>query len=160
MTEHNSFIHDLQIATPCKADWNAMSGDERKRFCGECKMHVYNISSMTLPEAEALIVGADGARVCLRMFRRADGTVMTKDCPVGIAAKLKSRVKKTVACVSAAAALAMAWFLNTRQEQPETANTVNSHCQGSGLSMGAAARRNPEQGRMMMGNVASPPSNK
>ncbi len=158
MTEHESFIHNLQIATPCKADWNEMSGDERKRFCGACKLHVYNISAMTLPEAEALIAGADGGRVCVRMFRRADGTVMTQDCPVGLAAKLKSRVKKTVAYVSAAAALAIAWVVNTRQEGPITTHPVG----GSELkaTMGESMPQNPVQGQMMTGDVQCFPANK
>ena len=26
----------IQIASPCTADWNAMTGDDRARFCGEC----------------------------------------------------------------------------------------------------------------------------
>jgi hypothetical protein len=75
-----------------------MIGDTRQRFCGDCKMNVYNLSGMTKQEAENLIVNAEG-RLCVRFFRRADGTVLTKDCPVGWAA-----VKRRVTRISAALA--------------------------------------------------------
>ena len=32
-----------------------MKGDDRARFCEDCRLHVYNFSSMTPPEIEALI---------------------------------------------------------------------------------------------------------
>lgn len=38
---------------------------------------------MTAPEARHLIETREG-RVCIRLVRRTDGTVLTKDCPVGI----------------------------------------------------------------------------
>ncbi len=145
MTEHDSFVHNLQIATPCKADWSEMSGDERKRFCGACKLHVYNISEMTLAEAEALIIGADGARVCVRLFRRDDGTVLTQDCPVGLAAKMKSRVKKTLAYVSAAAAIAIGWGSYWRQASLESemgrASTCSTGETKGNVQMGGASPR-------------------
>jgi hypothetical protein len=111
--EHNSFIHDLQIASPCKVDWDSMTGDERKRFCGQCKLNVYNISSMTLPEAEKLVADAEG-KVCLRMYRRTDGTVITKDCPVGVAAKIKRNVQRYAGVACAAATVLIGWAVNTR----------------------------------------------
>jgi hypothetical protein len=108
---HNSFIHDLQIATPCKANWDEMTGDEQKRMCGMCNMNVFNLSSMTLEEAEALVTQAEG-RTCIRMYRRADGTVITKDCPVGIAARVKLGMKKTFAIASATAAVVIAYVMS------------------------------------------------
>jgi len=37
-----------------------MIGDERVRFCGECRKHVYNISAMTKREAETLLRESEG----------------------------------------------------------------------------------------------------
>ena len=76
-------LEDLQIAKPCSADWATMSGDERVRHCGMCKLNVYNVSDMRREDAEALIQNREG-HTCLRMFKREDGTVITKDCPVGL----------------------------------------------------------------------------
>ena len=75
-------LDNIKVASPCSQDWDAMIGSERKRYCGECKLNVYNLSGMTLTEAEDLIQNSEG-RLCVRFFRRADGTVLTQDCPVG-----------------------------------------------------------------------------
>ena len=70
-----------------------MIGTERTRFCGECKLNVYNLSGMTSDEAENLLMNSEG-RLCVRFYRRADGSILTKDCPVGWQA-IKQRVSKT-----------------------------------------------------------------
>lgn len=75
-------LDNIKVASPCSQDWDAMIGSERKRYCGECKLNVYNLSGMTRDEAENLIQNSEG-RLCVRFFRRADGTVLTQDCPVG-----------------------------------------------------------------------------
>jgi hypothetical protein len=74
-----SLLDDIQIATPCSADWSAMRGDERVRHCPDCKLNVYNVAAMSRREAGLLIQEREG-RLCLRLFRRADGTLITADC--------------------------------------------------------------------------------
>lgn len=64
-----------------------MVGNERVRFCSQCKKNVYNLSAMTPREAEALLQETN-ANLCTRLFRRSDGTVLTEDCPVGLRAKI------------------------------------------------------------------------
>lgn len=105
MSKFDNPLNDIQIASPCSADWNEMFGDERKRFCGDCKLNVYNLSGMTRDEAEALIMNAEG-RLCVRFYKRADGSVITQDCPVGWA-KVKQRTK---IFATAAASMVMALF--------------------------------------------------
>jgi hypothetical protein len=70
---------DIGVATPCTADWNEMRGDERVRHCGQCRQNVYDLSTMTRAEALATIRAREG-RMCVRLFRRTDGTVVTSDC--------------------------------------------------------------------------------
>ena len=65
-----------------------MSGDERVRGCHSCKLNIYNISEMSKREVEGLITKRE-SRVCIRLYKRADGTVLTKDCPVGFRAYQK-----------------------------------------------------------------------
>ncbi len=88
-------LDNIRIASPCKADWNEMYGNDRKRFCAECKLNVYNLSDMSRDQAEGFLMASEG-RVCVRYFRRADGTVLTRNCPVGWRA-LKRRVSRTTA---------------------------------------------------------------
>ncbi|HUR98620.1 MAG TPA: hypothetical protein VMZ26_11200 [Pyrinomonadaceae bacterium] len=78
-------------------DWDSMDGDERKRFCSDCKLNVYNLSSMTRYDAEHLLRMSEG-RLCVRYFQRADGTILTQNCPVGWA-----RVKQRASIFAAAA---------------------------------------------------------
>ena len=68
-----------------------MSGDERVRHCGDCKKNVYNLSEMTREEAETLILAKEG-RLCVRYYQRKDGTILLKDCVIGVAQKRKRRL--------------------------------------------------------------------
>ena len=105
MARFDSPLNNLKVASPCSQDWNAMIGDSRKRYCGECRLNVYNLSGMSRNEAENLILSAEG-RLCVRFYKRADGTVLTEDCPVGWA-----RVKqRTRAYVTALASLIFSFF--------------------------------------------------
>src|SRR6187549_3287824 len=97
MSRFDSPLTNIRIASPCSADWEQMYGDDRKRFCGDCKLNVYNLSGMSLEEAEGLIMNAEG-RLCVRFYKRRDGTVITGDCPVGWArVKQRARVLATAA---------------------------------------------------------------
>ena len=82
MARFNNPLANVQVAAPCKADWNQMMGDERVRFCGACSLNVYNLSAMTKAEAETLIARTEG-RLCVKFYRRRDGSIITQDCPVG-----------------------------------------------------------------------------
>lgn len=86
-------LDHIKIASPCSADWNEMRGDNRKRFCSLCKLNVYNLSEMSRREAENLLFEMEG-KMCVRLYKRQDGTVITQDCPVGWQA-IKQRVSRT-----------------------------------------------------------------
>src|SRR5215475_6600092 len=79
-------LEGIRVASPCSADWNLMKGDDQVRFCSQCEKHVYNFSAMPQREIEALLSGHE--KVCGRFYRRADGTMLTSDCPVGLKAKI------------------------------------------------------------------------
>jgi len=78
-------LDDVRIASPCDVSWSSMDGDSDVRYCGSCKKHVYNLSMMSRAEADAVLVAAKATEgICVRLYRRADGTVITDDCPVGV----------------------------------------------------------------------------
>ena len=98
MKRFTSPLRNVKIASPCPADWDRMIGDERARFCGQCELNVYNLSAMSTLEAESLIARTEG-RLCVRYYRRKDGSIITQDCPVG-SRRLKvraARIKRAVA---------------------------------------------------------------
>jgi TonB family protein len=98
-------LSKIRIAAPCSAEWRFMYGDDRVRFCGQCSMNVYNLSAMTKEAAEDLIRKTEG-RLCIRFYRRNDGTILTDNCPLGLHA-----IKKRLSSLSAAIATAVLSFL-------------------------------------------------
>lgn len=97
MAQYTDPLSFVRIAAPCRADWERMRGNERVRFCEQCSMNVYNLSNMPKKDAEALILSAEG-RLCVRYYRRADGTILTNNCPVGLQAMKQraSRISRAV----------------------------------------------------------------
>src|SRR5438105_3710888 len=75
-------LDQLRIESPCDVPWDGMQGDDRVRLCGQCELKVYNIRAMTNAEARELIRSTEG-RVCAQLYRRPDGTVITRECPLG-----------------------------------------------------------------------------
>jgi hypothetical protein len=71
-----------------------MHGDDKVRHCGDCAKNVYNLAGMTRFDAQLLLEQTEG-RVCIRMFRRHDGTVLTSDCPVGLAERTYRAARRT-----------------------------------------------------------------
>lgn len=85
-----AILGSIQIASPCQADWDEMEPvlDREEaagavRFCGMCRKHVYDLSAMSADEAVATIQRQEGT-LCVRLFRRSDGTVIHRDCPRGV----------------------------------------------------------------------------
>jgi hypothetical protein len=105
-----SLLEDVRIASPCSASWDAMTGDDRVRFCGQCQKNVYDLSALSRGEAETLLAEREGS-ICVRLYRRADGTVLTADCPVGLRRK---RVRLTILAAAGAGALAAASVASAR----------------------------------------------
>lgn len=109
-----SSLNQIRIASPCPAAWKDMQGNERVRFCEQCRLNVYNISSMSKTEAEALIADNEG-RLCVTYFQRADGTVITRDCPLGIRVA-KAVTRRVVGLAAAICSVMLA--LTTWAEDP------------------------------------------
>ncbi len=96
----NYSLNVIDIARPCPADWTAMHGNDQVRYCDHCKLNVYNLSEMTRPQAERLLLAKEG-HLCIRLYRRMDGTVITSDCE-GAWKLAKKRLSRLVALSCAA----------------------------------------------------------
>jgi hypothetical protein len=71
----------LRIVSPCTEDWNAMVGDARVRHCSVCDRDVFDLAELTSAQVTSFLE-ARGEAPCVRMRRRADGTLVTADaCP-------------------------------------------------------------------------------
>jgi hypothetical protein len=144
MSRFYNSLDDVRVASPCSVDWDSMYGDERKRFCKECKLNVYNLSGMTHDEAQRLVTNAEG-RLCIRFYKRPDGTIITQDCPVGWA-KIKHRTR-----VYAAAALSMLMALLTGLFFVSLFNRSSSYTMGA---IAMPGRRPSPTPTPVMGNFA------
>jgi hypothetical protein len=126
-------IEDLmkqaRIASPCSANWDEMPGDEKMRLCGQCNKHVLNAIEMTDEEVlQAFARIAAGQRVCMQLYRRADGTFLTKDCPVGFK-KLQAQARKAISRVAAVIAGGLSLLLSLAAgTQSASAQTVGTGC--------------------------------
>ena len=108
------------IAAPCPIRWEQMdavedSDADTKRFCNQCSLNVFNVSNMTRVEAEKFLNEQSGP-VCLGLYRRPDGTLITKDCPYGV--KLLNRARFRLASLAASV---LAVFGITLNIQPAVA---------------------------------------
>lgn len=76
MPRRTDLLERIQISTPCDADWDSMVGNDQVRFCSHCNLSVTNLSSMTRSDARRL-VRESGGRLCIRYYRRPDGSLLT-----------------------------------------------------------------------------------
>ena len=150
MARFTNRLDHVRIAAPCKADWNQMIGDERVRFCGQCSLNVYNLSSMTKSDAESLIARNEG-RLCIRFYRRSDGSIITKDCPVGLRA-----IRRKVSYVAKAISSSVLGLLAGLGVYVASSSIVPT---GPKRTMGVMAQDiNPPDFKVQMARPANPPT--
>jgi hypothetical protein len=81
-------VNSLQIASPCPITWESMSltNDDAVRFCGQCHKNVYDFSLLSSSQASLLLQQASCQEqsLCVQLYRRADGRVITGDCPAAL----------------------------------------------------------------------------
>jgi hypothetical protein len=153
-------LQRIQIAAPCHERWEDMTGDERTRHCASCNLDVHNIAGMTEADAEALLGtafnddGSSKGRLCARIYRRADGTVLTANCPIGLAAL---RAKARRGAVRVAAALGITTVVGWIAAMEQGPGAVWAGCQPFAAVSRAIGRQPPVQTQtFLMGSVAGP----
>lgn len=114
-------VLEAEIATPCPASWADMKGDDRVRYCGGCKKHVYNFAELTRDEIDAVITKHEG-KPCARLFVRADGMMITKDCVVQL--RKPSRLVGAIAVGAVGAAFAVAAIGNVVSAHPPARSSL------------------------------------
>ena len=126
-------LTNIRIASPCPVEWEKMVGDERVRHCAECNLNVYNLSAMTKLQVKELIEDSGGKQLCGRLYRRADGTVLTQDCPWSLRA-LARKVSHLGASVLAAV-MGVTVAMARNKPRPATCECSQSQQKDSGLKV-------------------------
>jgi hypothetical protein len=79
---HHNHVGAIEIASiSCDEDWHAMQGDDKVRFCTSCRGPVFNTELLDESELRALILEKEGSNTKI-LYRRADGNVQTRLCPI------------------------------------------------------------------------------
>lgn len=73
---------NVEIKSPCHESWDAMHGDEARRFCDVCAKHVHNLSAMSRQDATDLLQEHKGQHLCVRYANDDDGRIAFNDAPV------------------------------------------------------------------------------
>ena len=98
----------LVIGSPCPASWEGMEGDRARRFCSECKRHVFDFERMTPREIRAR-VEAERGRLCARITRREGRiSVLEEPAPVPVAEPVPTMADRRASSI--AATLVTAWL--------------------------------------------------
>lgn len=118
MTKQSELLSNLRVASPCHVGWERMSGDDRVRFCESCQLNVYNFSELTANEVESLVMKTEG-RICGRLYRRTDGTVITRDCPVGLRALRKRVALKATAIFATVLSICSTAFAQSKKDKSQ-----------------------------------------
>jgi hypothetical protein len=121
-------VSSLRIATPCEAKWEEMAGGERLRHCSLCRLNVYNFGAMTRGEIAELLQTTEG-RLCARLYQRADGTLLTSDCPSTSARRSRRKLRWRTATLGALITLSAFLSACTTFTRPR----LNQH--GSGMEL-------------------------
>ncbi len=143
-------LDQLQIASPCQEPWSAMKGDDRARHCDRCEQQVYDLSAMTRSEAEKFLSVAEG-RVCVRFYKRFDGTVLTADCPEGVRRRRRRRVAGLVGLAAGATMLTTLVFRAavSRRVARDTMGSIEA-------TQGQTMQGEPPPPPAVMGTIAAP----
>lgn len=108
---------NLIVSSPCPKKWSQLVGNDRVRYCGDCKLNVYNLAVMKPAEIGALVRRTSG-RLCGQLYVRGDRKATLRDCPTGRAGVLRRRIRKV-----ASAFLVLAFGLAFRgMDRPDTRN--------------------------------------
>lgn len=137
----------IQINEPCSQDWAGMSGSEQRRFCDACDKHVLNFSEMSSAEVSEALSSADNTRVCARIHRRSDGSIITSD------SRSKPR-RSLLSQVSQFAALATACVLaGCSTKEPQQPAIMGAAAPESQTEVETRDVEIPEDQLMLMGEI-------
>jgi len=89
------------VSSPCPMSWDDLVGNDRVRYCGKCRLNVYNLADMPSEEVEVLVRRTEG-RLCGRIYLRGDRTGSLRDCPSAAGRRLLRRLVGTAAVLSLA----------------------------------------------------------
>lgn len=105
MITRNEKLNRLTIGFQCTTSWDAMQGDEQRRFCSGCHREVLDFAQMTPRQIRAHVEASRG-KLCARLTRSAGQLHVLDPAPICDPAPPRSPRKAS----SLAATLVTAWL--------------------------------------------------
>jgi hypothetical protein len=110
----------LRVHEPCSQPWGSMAGDDRRRFCGRCSLHVHDLSAMREEAVMKLIAGPD-PQLCIRYSVRDDGTAVIGESRVRRWLRVAGLVALGAAFWATVVLVQLPWLALTRKLSPAPA---------------------------------------
>lgn len=107
---------ELRISSPCPKTWEDLAGDDRIRYCGQCRLNVYNFAIMSREEIEQVVRKTEG-RLCGQLYLRGDRTVTAKNCP---STRTRTILKRALGTAAVLLLAGFTWVCRT-SERPSRA---------------------------------------
>lgn len=85
----------LEIKTPCAANWDQMHGNDRVRFCEHCQLTVNDLTSLT-PKRIRRLIAKSQARLCVRYYSGSNGKPLIAQVPTKLH-QINKRVSRVAA---------------------------------------------------------------
>src|SRR5262245_55014913 len=104
---------ELRISSPCPVSWETMTGGNKVRFCGQCRLNVYNLAVMSPREIDGVLKKSTG-RLCGRLYVRPDRTATLQDCPKG---SVRRKLRRVTAVFGVLLLGALGWLLRISGDQ-------------------------------------------
>ena len=121
MPKRASLLEQINIPSPCSADWDSMVGNEQVRFCQHCSLSVHDLTKITRKEITRLVASSKG-KLCVRYYRRPDGLVQTAASAQPLT-QIKRRLSRLAAGVFTAS-LSLASSAAAQSTQPTGRNVA------------------------------------
>jgi hypothetical protein len=75
-------LANLQLSSACPLAWSGMAERSTGRFCSRCERTVHDTTAMSRSELTELLESHSGRRLCVRICRLLDGSLVTNDHPM------------------------------------------------------------------------------
>ena len=111
---------EFKVSSPCPVSWDSMTGDHKTRFCGQCRLNVYNLAEMSREEIAA-VVRKTGGRLCGRLYVRSDRMATVGDCPRGA---FRKRVRRGLMVAAVLVIAGFGWLLKSTGNQDRRIHPV------------------------------------
>jgi hypothetical protein len=73
-------LDGLRVTSPCARRWDQLAGRGARRYCGDCRLQVHDLSALDRTEARELLARRRrGERVCVTYVPGPDGKPLTRD---------------------------------------------------------------------------------